>query len=203
MILRRNGIILAKKEYGLDLAIWFLTSQGIIRIKAKSILKPKAKLRSVAETFDLVSFELIQGKSQFILIGGKLLKRPMFLRKSLKKSLFLKALGEITLLLVKDHETKNIFLLWLNCLKTLKNLKNKDLMAFFAFNLTHVLAIEGFLHLKEGGEMLKDLYSLPYSALLEKSYSEKAYKKMIIRLKNSLAVDNEKLRLVNLFLKTF
>jgi len=210
-ILKKQGIILAKKEYDLDLLIFLLTAKGIVKIKAKSILKPKAKLRSIAETFDFVSFELIQGKNQFVLVGGKLIRRPMFLRKNLEKTLLLKAIAEITLAIVRDLETKKIYLLWLYILRALKNLKEKNLLAFLSFCLIHLVAIEGLInpYSARGGsasgrkekDLIKELYTVPFSILQKKSYRDDDYKKIILNLRESLASERKQFKTIDLFLK--
>ena len=145
-----SGVILSRYKYRENILINFLTSQGIIKIVARGAVKPKAKLRGVIELFDLVRLELIKGHSRYILVGGKLLKRPRYLRQNLEKSLFLMSLSEMTQVIVRDQDTKKILNFWLILLKELKTLSDKQLLKFFAFVIAHLLRLEGLMDQESG-----------------------------------------------------
>jgi len=210
-IFRKRGIVLHKIEQGLDSNIFFLTSKGIIKIKAKGALKIRSKLKGVIETFDFSRLEFVKGKNSFILTGGTLLKRPLYLRTNLEKTLFLKVLAELTLTLVKDLNTKKVYLLWLYILKTLKQLNKIDLWSFFGFSFVHLLMIEGLFNLEviknlrlnfKEKSLIKDVSSLSYSFLRRKNYSPKDYKRMIFILVRLVGLEDEFLKPLNLFLKS-
>lgn len=206
-ILKQHGIILAKKEYDFDLMIFFLTANGILEIKAKSVLKAKAKLRGIIELFDLSKLEFIKGKRNYILVGGKLIRRPLYLRKSLEKSLFLMAMSEISLAIVKDNETQKVFRFWLFILEYLKQIKDNKLLQFFAFCLAHALFLEGLLDSQTGktlhleSNFLIDLTNLPFISLLKKNYPNNKYLEFIKATTNWLEREGIKFLTFKLFLE--
>lgn len=207
---RFNGIILSRYKYRDDLLLNFLTSQNIIKIVARGAVKQKAKLRGVIELFDLARLELIKGKSRYILVGGKLIKRPLYLRQNMAKSLFLMSLSEVTQIIVREEDTKKVLNFWIITIKKLKEVKDKDLLPFFAFALAHLLYVEGLINkelgrhealkLKNKNQFLIDLINLPFQELADKKYSLRKYQKFILQIKNWLIRDGVKLKTLDFFI---
>ena len=208
---RFNGVILSRYKYQDDLLLNFLTTSGIKKIVARGAVKQKAKLRGVIELFDLTRLELIKGRSRYILIGGKLIKRPLYLRVSLEKSLFLMSLSEATQIIIRDENTKQILNFWIRILKDLKNLKEKYLMSFFAFSLAHLLYMEGLIDkelgryevskLKNKNQFLVDLVNLPFAELIKNNYSKEEYQKFIRQINQLLINEGANFLTFDLFLE--
>ena len=175
---RLRGIVLGRREYQTDLVLDFLTKKGVFKIKAKGVLKAKAKLKGAVELFDFAEWEIVEGKN-LVLVGAKLIKRPIYLRNSLLKILCLKALAEITLLVVKV-DTEKVFWLWFNLLRSLKEIPSEKIEVVFCGFIARLFYLEGLLD--AGGKLdgfqiekrfLRDLLELPYKELLEKYPLEK------------------------------
>jgi len=210
LIFKKRGIIIFRQKKQADLFLQFLTNQGILPIKAKSALKLKAKLRGISELFDLADWELIKSKEIWILVGGKLFKRPLYLRKSLKKTLLLKALAEQTLLLARDKETKQVFNFWLNTIAKLKQISEDKLIIYFAFLSARLLAMEGYINIKEGTSILspkinlsftRDLINLPFFVLKRKNYSLEQYSSFVEEI--IVYFSQNKLKATTFFLEKF
>jgi recombinational DNA repair protein (RecF pathway) len=195
-----SGIILSRYKYKEDILINFLTTDGIVKIVARGAVKHKAKLRGVIELFDLVRLELIKGRSRYILVGGKLIKRPLYLRKSLEKSLFLMSLSEVTQMIVRDQDTKKVLNLWLIILRELKTLNDEQLLLFFAFALGHLFYLEGLIDQDNQQIFIRDLLNLPFKELIKKSYPNKEYLSFILAQEKFLRSEGAKFLTFRLFL---
>lgn len=203
---RLVGIIIRRIKYRENIFFSFLTSRGILKIVAKGVVKPKAKLRGVIELFDVPRLELIKGKANYILVGGKLIRRPLYLRRNLEKSLFLMVMSEISLAIVKGEDTNNVFHFWLLLLKKLKEIDLKYLTQFFAFSLVHLLFLEGLIDKNSGrifkmkSQFLMDLTNLSFLGLLAKNYSKINYLVFIKAAKRWLQSEGIKFLTFDLFL---
>jgi len=202
-----NGFIISRRKYQENILIDFLTKKGILQIVARGALKPKAKLRGSIELFDLSKLELIKGHSRFILVGGRVIKRPLFLRQSLNKTLFLMAFSQIVNTIVKDMQTQKVMHLFLLAIKKLKDEEEEKLLLLFAFCLGHLLLIEGLLDEKQGPsfhlkkDFLDELTKMSLSEFLVKPYKKLELKKFILDIKNWLSHEGARTYHLDLFLK--
>jgi len=201
------GFIISRRKYQENILIDFLTKEGILQIVARGALKSKAKLPGVIELFDLSKLELIKGKSRYILVGGRIIKRPLFLRQSLDRAFFLMAFSQVIGILVRDEQTQKVFNLFLNIMKELKDIKENRLINLFVFALAHLLLIEGLISRDEGPNFhleknfLEQLWYSPLNDFLDSDYNHKKLTKFIKETRNWLKSEGAKVQYLDLFLK--
>lgn len=201
---RVRGIVLARREFDTDLLLDFLTKKRVLKVRAKGVLKSKAKLKGAVELFDFSEWEIIEGKN-LVLVGAKLIKRPVYLRSSLIKILCLKALAEITLL-VAQVDTEKVFWLWLNLLKFLKDIPTEKVDSVFCGFVARLFYIESLVDpagrldgFRVEKQFLSSLLQLPYEKLSEK-YPKEKFLGFIQIVKQWLSLTGKKSSALDIFI---
>ncbi len=203
---RWRGIVLKRRESHTDLWLDFLTKEEVLKVKAKGILKSNAKLKGATELFDFAEWEIVEGKN-LLLVGAKLLKRPAYLRRSLIKVLCLKALAEITLLLVRS-DTEKVFWLWFHLLKVLREIPEGAMGGVFCGFVVRLAYLEGLLDPNTGTfediqlpkSVLTHLLKTPYSELA-KHYSPSFFVNLIKKIDRWLRHTKKTRTVVEIFMQ--
>ncbi len=131
--------------------LFLFSPEGLIKAKAKGVLKPSAKLKKITELFDWVEWELVKGRAGWILVGGKVIGRPQYLRRDFLKTLCLTAFAEAVIKIAPDKERYAlVFEFW----RGLRERKREELKAYLVWGILSLLYAEGFLRVDPAKEKL-------------------------------------------------